>query len=72
MGQASQYSNDIPEVFNRLNLDPDSWLDELKKFKSKDRTAVGTLAQLKLFCKRMKARYLIANTLTPRLNSQYF
>ena len=60
-------ANDIPEVFSRLNLDPDSWLDELKKFKSKGRTAVGTLAQLKLFCKRMKARYLVANTLTTAL-----
>ena len=60
-------ANDIPEVFSRLNLDPDSWLDELKKFKSKGRTAVGTLAQLKLFCNRMKARYLVANTLTPAL-----
>ena len=59
--------NNIPEVFSRLNLDPDSWLDELKKFKSKGRTAVGTLAQLKLFCKRMKARYLVTNTLTPAL-----
>ena len=59
--------NDIPDVFTRLNLDPNSWLDELKKFKSKGRTAVGTVAQLKAFCKRMKAKWLVTNTLTPAL-----
>ena len=59
--------NDIPDVFQRLNLDPNSWLDELKKFKSKGRTAVGTVAQLKQFCKRMKAKWIVSNTLTPAL-----
>ena len=59
--------NDIPDVFTRLNLDPNSWLDELKKFKSKGRTAVGTVAQLKQFCKRMKAKWLVTNILTPAL-----
>jgi REP element-mobilizing transposase RayT len=59
--------NDIPDVFHRLNLDPNSWLDELKKFKSKGRTSVGTVAQLKTFCKRMKAKWVVSNTLTPAL-----
>ena len=60
-------SNDIPEVFNRLNLNPDSWLDELTSFKSKGRTAIGTVAQLKQFCKRMKAKWMVTNILTPAL-----
>ena len=60
-------SNDIPEVFSRLNLNPDNWLDELTSFKSKGRTAVGTVAQLKQFCKCMKAKWMVTNTLTPTL-----
>ena len=60
-------ANDIPEVFQRLNLNPNSWLKELKSFRSKGRTAVGTVAQLKAFCKRMQAKWLVANTLTPAL-----
>ena len=59
--------DDIQEIFNHLNLSPDSWRDRLISFKSKGRTAVGTLAQLKQFCRRMKATWMIANTLIPAL-----
>lgn len=58
---------DIADVFIRLNLNPDSWLDELKHFRSKGRTAVGTLAQLKAFCQSIKSKFIVANTLSPAL-----
>ncbi len=59
--------NDIPDVFSRLNLNPDSWLDELKHFRSKGRTAVGTMAELKAFCQSVKSQWIVANKLTPSL-----
>ncbi len=46
-------SGHIPEellpILNRLNLNSDTWLDELNQFKTKGHTAVGTVQQLKDF-----------------------
>ena len=43
-------SNEIPDVFERLNLHSDTFLDELKAFRTKHKTAVGTLQQQRDFC----------------------
>ena len=59
--------NKLPDILIRLNLNPDSWMDELMSFKTKGRTAVGTVAQLKLFCKRMRKKFSVGNRLTPAL-----
>ena len=58
---------DIDDVFKRFNLNPDSWLDEMKKFRSKGRTAVGTISQLKVFCQSIKSQFVVANKLSPAL-----
>ncbi len=58
---------DIDEVFMRLDLNPDSWLDEMKQFRSKGRTAVGTLSQLKVFCQSIKSQFVVANIISPAL-----
>ena len=59
--------NKLPDVLLRLNINPDSWMDELTSFKTKGRTAVGTVAQLKLFCKRMRNKFSVGVRLTPAL-----
>jgi hypothetical protein len=46
-------TNDLPDILLRLNLNPDTWLDELNQFKSKGITAVGTVSQLKEFCQNV-------------------
>ena len=56
--------NNITDVFMRLNLNPDSWLDELKHFRTKGRTAIGTMAQLKAFCQSIKSQFIVANKLS--------
>ncbi len=59
--------HNIADVFSRLKLNPDSWLDELKHFRTKGRTAVGSIAQLKEFCQSIKSKFIVANTLSPAL-----
>jgi hypothetical protein len=44
---------ELPPILERLNLNPDTWLDELNSFKSIGITAVGTVDQLKDFCKQV-------------------
>ena len=62
-----QIPNHIVDVFTRLNLNPDSWFDELKHFRTKGRTAIGTVAQLKAFCQSIKSQFVVANKLSPAL-----
>ncbi len=57
--------DDIENVFSRLKLNPDFWLDELKHFRSKGRTAVGTIAQLKSFCQSIKSKFIVGYALNP-------
>ena len=59
--------NKLPDVLLRLNINPDSWMDELMSFKTKGRTAVGTVAQLKAFCKKMRKKFTVGVRLTPAL-----
>ena len=59
--------NDLPPILNRLNLNSDTWLDELKQFKTKGHTAVGTVQQLKDFCKSVSKKWRNGIRLNPAL-----
>ena len=41
--------DNLPDILNRLNLNSDTWIDELSQFKTKGHTAVGTVKQIKSF-----------------------
>jgi putative transposase len=49
--------DDLPDILERLNLNSETWLDELNQFKTKGHTAVGTVAQLKAFCKSVHKKW---------------
>ena len=48
-------------------IDPESWLDELKGFKSIGFSAVGTVEQLKDFSEKTKRKWTVGITLKPQL-----
>ena len=50
-GDKSGYiPRELPNILQRLNLPTDSWLDEIKRFKSTNYTAIGTVNQIRQFC----------------------
>ena len=49
--------NSLPSILNRLNLNADTLLDELKQFKTKGHTTVETVQQLKGFCKSVSKKW---------------
>jgi putative transposase len=57
----------LPPILDRLGLNPDTWLDELKGFKSVGFSAVGTIDQLKEFCKKVGKRFAVGHRLKPAL-----
>jgi hypothetical protein len=60
-------SNEILDVLKRLNLNPDTWLDEFNSFKTIGITAVGTVAQLKGFCLNVGKKFNVGLKLIPAL-----
>jgi REP element-mobilizing transposase RayT len=65
--KSGSISNDLQKILMHLNLNPDTWLDELKQHRSDGYTAVGTAFQLKVFCKSVKKKWSVGNILTPFL-----
>ena len=59
--------DDLPDILDRLNLNADTWLDELNQFKNKGHTAVGTVTQLKEFCKSVQKKWRNGIQLIPAL-----
>ena len=59
--------DDLPGILERLNLNADTWLDELKQFKTKGHSAVGTVQQLKDFCKSVQKKWRTGIQLNPAL-----
>jgi putative transposase len=57
----------LPSILDRLNLNTDTWLEELKGFKSVGFSAVGTVDQLKEFCKKVSKRFAVGHRLKPAL-----
>ena len=58
---------ELPDILERLNLNPDTWLDELNQFKSSGVTAVGTVNQLKEFCHSVGKKWRSGIQLNPAL-----
>ena len=57
----------LPPILDRLSLDPDTWLEELKGFKSIGFSAVGTVDQLKNFCQKVGKKFAVGHRLKPAL-----
>ncbi len=58
---------DLPDILERLNLNSDTWIDELNQFKTKGHTAVGTVQQLKDFCQSVSKKWRTGIQLNPAL-----
>ena len=57
----------LPPILERLNLNPDNWMDELLGFKSIGFSAIGTVDQLKSFCKKVGKKFAVGLRLKPAL-----
>ena len=66
-GKRGYIPADCTDILNRLNINPDTWLEELKGFKSKGYSAVGTLEQLRKFCKSVGKKFSVGLQLIPQL-----
>ena len=58
---------ELPDILDRLNLNSDTWLDELNQFKTSRVTAVGTVSQLKAFCQNIGKKWRTGIQLSPAL-----
>ena len=57
VGKTGSIPIDLPPILKRLNLNKSTWLDELNQFKNKGHTAIGTIQQLKDFCKNVNKKW---------------
>ena len=60
-------TNNANKILDQLGLDTDTWLDELKSFKSIGYSAVGTASQLKEFAANTKRSWTLGLRLKPSL-----
>jgi len=60
-------SHKLGSVLTELELNPDTWLDELKGFKSVGYSAVGTVNQLKEYSSKTKRSWSVGIRLKPAL-----
>jgi len=47
--------NNIPDILKRLEIHPDTWLEEMKQYRTSGKNAIGTVAQIKSFYKSIKS-----------------
>ena len=66
-GKSGYIPKELPDILRRLDLNPETWLDELKAFKTSGITAVGTVSQLKEFCQSVGKKFNIGLKLIPAL-----
>ena len=59
--------DDLPDILHRLNLNSNTWFDELNQFKTKGHTAIGTVQQLKSFCQNVNKKWRTGIQLIPSL-----
>ena len=60
-------SEKTAKAIDQFGIDPYSWLDELKGFKSIGFSAVGTVEQLKEYSAKTKRKWTLGIKLTPAL-----
>jgi len=49
----------LPDILKRLEIDPDTWVEEMKQFKTNGITAVATVSQLQAFCQSVKKKWTV-------------
>jgi hypothetical protein len=49
--------DDLPDILKRLEIHPDTWLEEMNQFHTDGITAVGTVTQLKAFCESVQKKF---------------
>lgn len=59
--------DDSIKILDQLGLDSDTWLDELKGFKSVGYSAVGTVNQLKEYSRKTQRKWIVGIRLQPTL-----
>lgn len=60
-------TDDLTDILTRLNINPDTWLTEMKKFSTDGYTAVGTVSQLRVLCKNLNKSWSVGLIHTPAL-----
>ena len=60
-------SQETAKTIDEIGIDPNTWIDELKGFKSIGYSAVGTASQLKEFSIKTKRKWTLGIKLTPAL-----
>ncbi len=60
-------SSKTAKAIDHIGINPESWIDELKGFKSIGFSAVGTAEQLKEFSQKTKRKWTLGHTLKPQL-----
>jgi len=51
--------DDLPDILKRLEIHPDTWIEEMNQFRTDGITAVGTLPQIRGFCKSVKKKFSV-------------
>jgi hypothetical protein len=49
--------DELPDILKRLEIHPDTWIEEMNRFHTDSITAVGTITQLKAFCESVKKKF---------------
>ena len=65
--KAGYISHKLGSALTELELNPDTWIDELKGFKSVGFSAVGTVNQLKEYSHKTKRKWSVGIRLKPAL-----
>ncbi len=60
-------SKSTAKAFDEIGINPNSWIDELKGFKSIGFSAVGTVQQLKEYSVKTKRNWVAGIRLSPAL-----
>ncbi len=66
-GKAGYISHKLGSALIELDLNPDTWIDELKGFKSVGYSAVGTVSQLKEYSQKTQRKWSVGIRLKPAL-----
>ncbi|GAA4808850.1 hypothetical protein GCM10011365_16950 [Marinicella pacifica] len=65
--KAGYISHKLGSALIELDLNPDTWIDELKGFKSIGYSAVGTVSQLKEYSQKTQRKWSVGIRLKPAL-----
>lgn len=55
--QKGYIDDGLPDILKRLEIHPDTWIEEMNQFRTNSITVVGTLSQIREFCKSVKKKF---------------